>query len=48
MEYGADDPLCQTYGGELYRKMAAWDEGHIGALSLPGDVMAWLEGLGAA
>lgn len=48
MEYGADDPLCQAYGGELYRKMVSWDEAHMGALSLPGDAMDWLEGLGVA
>lgn len=48
MEYGQDDPACGEYAAVLYRKMLAWNEAHMGTLSLPESVMEWLEQLGVA
>ena len=46
MEYGQDDPACREYAAALYRKMLAWNEAHMGTLSLPEGAMQWLEQLG--
>ena len=47
MQYGQYDPACREPAAALYQKMLAWNESHMGALTLPESTMSWLARLGA-